>query len=123
MLGASQLPGNNRSRHLRSEEKDLIRKALGSWIDVDLNNLKVLDAGDGGMGGIRFVSDGPSKRVFGSELARLGYIDADGVPVSITLSSDSNGDLFEIDFWKVDFSPLVIYPKSDQLEKGDPQGR
>ena len=112
---------DSQSRHLRSEEKDLIRKALGSSISADLDNLKVTDADDGGMGGVRFETDRSPRRIFGSELARLSYVDADGVPVSVTLNSDLNGDLFEIDFWKVDFSPIVVYPTSDQLQIGDAQ--
>ena len=114
---------DSQSRHLRSEEKNLIRKALGSSISADLDNLKVIDANDGGMGGVRFETDRSPKRIFGSELARLGYIDADGIPVSVTLNSDLNGDLFEIDFWKVDFSPIITYPTSGQLQTGDPMKR
>ena len=117
MSDASQSHDSNRSRYLRSDEKDLIRMTLGSSICANLDDLKVVDADDGGMGGVRFETNNPLRQVFGSELARLDYVDTDGVPVSITLNSDSNGDLFEIDFWKADFSPLAAYPTRDRLSK------
>lgn len=120
MSGASQSHDSGESRYLRSDEKDLIRKALGPSSCADLDNLKVLDADDGGMGGVKFEAHRSPGHVFGSELARLRYVDADGTPVSITLNADKNGDLFEIDFWKIDFSPLVSYPTSEKLERGDP---
>ena len=120
MSGASQTHDDRHPRLLRSEEKDLIKKALGPSIDMNLDRMKVFDANDGGMGGVRIDVDRSPTRVFGSEVARLAYIDADGVPVSITLNLDKSGNLFEIDFWKVDFSPLVAYPKVDQLKRGDP---
>jgi len=63
---------------------------------------------DGGMGGIRFVM--ADQRVFGKEIARGQYMDSDGVLVSITLNIDVRGELFELDFWKVDFSRLNRYP-------------
>lgn len=34
-------------------------------------------------------------------------MDQDGVDVIATLSLDNYGDLFELDVWKVDFSPVV----------------
>ena len=53
----------------------------------------------------------PSSRQHGKTLAEAQYNDVDGVLVSIALNIDKNGNLFEMDFWKVDFSPLRSYPK------------
>lgn len=61
---------------------------------------------DGGMGSIRFESKKPGRRL-GSDLARETFVDEDGVEVIATLSLDNYGDLFELDIWKVDFSPVV----------------
>ena len=119
MSGASRYRGDNRSRLLRADEKALIRGVLGSSTDLNLDAMKVFDADDGGMGSIKIEVDRSPTRVFGSELARLGYTDADGVHVSITLNLDNIGDLFEIDFWKIDFSPLISYPTSEQLKRDD----
>ncbi len=66
------------------------------------------------MGSVRFARREGS-RSFGAEIARAEYTDDDGVLVSITVNVDENGDLFEIDFWKADFSPLRRYPRPDDL--------
>ena len=68
------------------------------------------------MGSIRFVQ--PEPRSFGKALVEAQYVDSDGVLVSIAVNADNSGDLFEVDFWKVDFSPLKRYPKpSDLVDK------
>ncbi|MBK6296439.1 MAG: hypothetical protein IPF55_21165 [Rhodoferax sp.] len=35
--------------------------------------------------------------------------------MSIVVNVDKRGNLFELDFWKVDFSPLCQYPTPDRL--------
>lgn len=40
----------------------------------------------------------------------------DGVGVWLALLVDTHGGLFEVDMWKVDLSPLLRYPRRDQLE-------
>jgi hypothetical protein len=68
---------------------------------------------DGGMGSIRFLSD--DLRRFGRELISARYQDTDGALVSMSLNVDEYGDLFELDFWKVDFSPLKRYPRPQEV--------
>ena len=43
-------------------------------------------------------------------------MDDDGVLVSIELTVDERDELFELDFWKVDFSPLRRYPNPEDLK-------
>jgi hypothetical protein len=105
-------------RQLRIEEIDLIRALLsrisgGEELERTLPQCVVNDMNDGGMGSIRFISRQP--RVMGKQLVETGYMDSDGVPVSIALNVDMDGALFELDFWKVDFSPLKVYPKPRDL--------
>jgi hypothetical protein len=78
----------------------------------------VVDLSDGGMGSIRFV-DGPDDAAgrMGRELVTVGYTDKDEMPVSISLNVDDRGSLFEIDIWKVDFSPLLRYPRPADLRR------
>jgi len=65
------------------------------------------------MGSIRFVKS--ELRAFGAATAEAEYIGDDGVLVSIAVNSDNWGELYEIDFWKVDFSPLRRYPNPTDL--------
>jgi hypothetical protein len=70
---------------------------------------------DGGMGSIRFVGDQPHERHLGKVLREAKFLDADGTLVLISINLDQNGTLFEVDFWKVDFSPLCRYPSFVEL--------
>ena len=73
------------------------------------------DINDGGMGSITFLNPSQTrKRSLGKALAEAQYTDEDGIPVSIVVNADKNNELYELDFWKVDFSPLRRYPKPEQ---------
>ena len=118
MSGSSQFDGLDRTRALREEERELICSLLcGSSYNVSpeksLSESRVMDMHDGGMGSIRIVQSEP--RRFGRALAEAQYRDSDGVLVSIALNADNGGQLFELDFWKVDFSSLKRYPRPSDL--------
>ena len=82
---------------------------------------------DGGMGSIRFLpigSTGDDVREFGEEIGSCHFTDADGVVVSVALYADSFGQPFELDVWKVDYSPLQRIPiDSKCLVLDIPDGR
>jgi uncharacterized protein DUF6984 len=106
------------SRPLRPEERDLISLLLSRTpnskeLQSDLIESRVMDMNEGGMGSIRFVR--LDSRHFGKELVTGQYLDSDGVLVSISVNADDQGTLFELDFWKVDFSPLKRYPKPEDI--------
>lgn len=67
---------------------------------------------DGGMGSLLLLPHGfvDKKRLFGGAISKYEFIDADGVEVLVALNLDQDGELFEIDSWKVDFSPLIRLP-------------
>jgi hypothetical protein len=118
MSDESQFTKSLSGRPLRKEELELISSLLsrispGAVVENTLAACRVTDMDDGGMGSIRFVQ--PEPGTFGKELAEAEYVDRDGVRVSIALNAGSNGQLFELDFWKVDFSPLGRYPKPSEL--------
>ena len=118
MLDKAQLGVSSPSRALREEERELICFMLSGArtdgsLDIDLGPSRVVDMQDGGMGSIRFVRSG--RRVLGRVVAEAEYEDIDGVLVSVSINSDSEGQLFEVDFWKVDFSSLKRYPKYSEL--------
>jgi hypothetical protein len=67
---------------------------------------------DGGMGSLRFV--GTNDRRFGRRIGSAEFNDTDGTLVSVALNLDQYGELFELDLFKVDFSPLQrIAPASE----------
>jgi hypothetical protein len=100
-------------RPLRLEEESFIRALLrrardGEHLLVQLEHAQVLDMNDGKMGSVLFA--GHDNRFSGSCLVEAQYVDHDGVPVSIVLNADTTGQLYELDIWKADFSPLQAYP-------------
>jgi hypothetical protein len=69
---------------------------------------------DVGMGSVRFLSP-RTERKFGMQIAEAEYTDQKGVLVSITVNTNEQSELYELDFWKVDFSALIRYPSPDQI--------
>lgn len=80
-------------------------------------NLQVEKLDDGGMGSIAFYQPGHEKqeRKFGQELLHAQFVDEDDVLVSLTLNVDCRGLLYEMDLWKVDFSPLIKFPNIEDI--------
>jgi len=74
-----------------------------------LPTIKVQDMDDGGMGSLLFESEKQDRKL-GDVIAEMQYLDEDDVPVFVSLNLDKDGDLFELDSWKVDFSPLRRIP-------------
>lgn len=121
MSDASQAPDLGPARPLSAKEKALIEKMLrGTACEArgqqQLANTRVQGMVDGGMGSIRFCAAPSKERSFGDEIAEASFRDADGVLVSVTLNTDQFGDLFELDLWKVDFSPLLRLPDANDVE-------
>jgi hypothetical protein len=101
-------------RSLRPAERALIL-ALSPQFGVELDDALVREMQDGGMGSIRFL--GGDDRRYGRTIAEAMYVDDDGIVVSIHLNVDKTDSLFELDLWKVDFSPLLRYPRPDDLQR------
>jgi len=103
-------------RKLKTEELDLILsllkdKASNKAIIDNLHNRMVEEMDDGGMGALLFLSDNEENRTFGEEIAEISLLDSDGVPVSFALYLDNEGDVFELDVFKADSSPLKQFPR------------
>ncbi len=103
-------------RELREDELRVLRKMLSQTsieteFEEQLVSMKVQTMADGGMRSILFYNGRDRSLLdYGGQIAEAAFQDADGVPVSITLSVDTIGDLFEMDVFKADFSPLIRYP-------------
>ena len=109
-------------RALRQEERELLSALLNRVLADARPQVKedifAIDLTDGGMGSIRIATghEQPGRRM-GRELAAAKYEDEDGVLVSVSLNVDQHGELFEIDMWKVDFSPLRRFPRPEDLHR------
>ena len=125
MLEESQSNRTPQARPMRPAERELVEMLLAGknvkpGIVSKLSSVLVEDMQDGGMGSIRFLTQGRSTKGFGESIARAEYIDEDGVLVSITINVDQENELYEVDFWKVDFAPLKRYPRvSDLIQVGN----
>lgn len=113
-------PSQEQRRRLRPDEVALIVKMLESdstrsEFSARCSDYFVQDVNDGRMGTIRFLAPSNPNQRFGDEIARAEYEDQDGVMVSITINTDQHGELYELDFWKVNFSPLSRYPEPSQV--------
>ncbi|MFY7861791.1 MAG: DUF6984 family protein [Chitinophagales bacterium] len=105
------------SRNIKDEEKILITSILELANSVErITSIPevVYDLDDGGMGSIKFTNN-PAK-VYGKDLLQVSYFDSETTPVIITLTVDKNDDLFELEFWKVNFEKLLRYPKANDIE-------
>ena len=107
-------------RKLQKEEADLIAAMVrdspkANEILRSLSGRLVKDMKDGGMGSLRFK--GPDNRDprFGKKIAEAEFTDEDGILASAVVNLDDSGELFELDVWKVDFSPLKRYPRPEEL--------
>ena len=91
--------------------KFLIKKASINFLD-DLKNLLVREMEDGGMGSLSLIPKGleNEKRAIGEQVSEYQFNDEDGVTVLATLYVDTLERLFEMDVWKVNFSPLIRFP-------------
>lgn len=84
--------------------------------DVHLPNgwqdeLMVEDMDDGGMGSLTLYPPIYSaERAFGRQVSEYQFLDKDMTPVIATLYVDKQEHLFELDIWKVDYSPLLSLP-------------
>lgn len=99
-----------------TKEELAIIMHLATGSDLQLPNdfpdgLQVSDMDDGGMGSLKLYPKGIlcENRRFGSAPAEIQFNDLDGIPVLATLNLDEEGNLFELDVWKVDFSPRISY--------------
>lgn len=82
------------------------------WKEVDVESLRVSDMDDGGMGSLLFDTTKPH-RIFGRALSEGCFKDEDGFPVLVAIYLDMEDEIFELDSWKVDFSPRRRLPESE----------
>ncbi|MDB5199722.1 MAG: hypothetical protein JWO92_1685 [Chitinophagaceae bacterium] len=91
----------------------LIKNASVTFNEKWNERLLVKPMDDGGMGSLLFFPNGKfdTNRSFGKCVSENQFKDADNVEVIASLNVDSKGNLFELDIWKTDFSPLIKIPE------------
>ncbi|MXV14164.1 DUF6984 family protein [Hufsiella ginkgonis] len=103
------------ARRLKDPESSLIKALLkGTKFENELTAqiglLQVEEMQDGEMGSLRVVRP-HKKQSLGAIAAQAEFTDEDDVPVSVTLNLNQDGELFELDIFKADFSPLKKFPE------------
>ena len=107
-------------RKLNEQEITIIKKLICEQeishhkLLIGIENLYVKELTDGGMGSLEFISE--DRRHLSETIAEAEFYDEDNVPVFLFLGIDSRGELFELDVFKANFSPLKKWPSVDQLD-------
>lgn len=99
-------------RPIRPEERTLIEHLLGFVKEGHRYSIprEVENLGDTG---IQLSPRGEHAQ----DLVEADYKDADGREVLITLTTNQYDELYELDLWKTNFSPLLHYPEPDKVKR------
>ena len=86
-----------------------VPELVADWVE----DVLVRDHDDGGMGSLDLWLPSRSSlpRSLGKTVAEYRFKDEDGVDVLVALNLDQNCVPYELDIWKVDFSPLIRIPE------------
>ena len=106
------------NRKLTAQEENLLSilvKRSSVILPTDWKEgLLVRSMNDDGMGSLYLFPKGEIKeddRSFGESVSEFQFTDQDGIEVIASLNLDNNGDLFELDIWKTDFSKVIRLPE------------
>ncbi len=109
-------------RRLFKREKRLVQK-LAAQVNLALKptweaHMIVSPMQDGGMGSLRLYPNGitTQERQFGRQVSSCLFKDKDNVDVIATLNLDKQGNMYELDLWKVDFQPIIALPPTYEKE-------
>jgi hypothetical protein len=104
-------------RPINNSEKQLLTHLLSYLPTKHKIPDEVMVLSDGNMGSIQFVDlENRSGRMYSRDLIEASYIDKDGIEVLITLILDNYNNLYELEFWKADYSELLYYPTPNQVQ-------
>lgn len=96
-----------------SEKQFIIILLKHSTLKVEIPEM-VIQLKDEKMGSISFDIDQNQSR--NERIVSGNFMDDDGILVDFELTIDKQGNLFELDLWKVDFNQLVSFPKENEIE-------
>jgi hypothetical protein len=91
----------------------LIKKSLKKISSDWKEKITVQPMNDGRMGSLVICTNDKKEQDqrFGEQISEYHFTDKDGIDVIVSLNVDNNGNLFELDIWKTDFTPLIEFPK------------
>lgn len=106
-------------RSITPEELAIIRRLLqlagvSDAVCDHAEGALVLPMADGGMGSVQFASNKDRPRRT-RQVAHGVAADRDGVLLDMTVNLDQDGQLFELDIWRVDFAPIQRYPAPEEI--------
>lgn len=96
----------------------LVKQASVSLPHSWKETIRVEAMNDGGMGSLSIYPSGTKdqiNRMFASEASNVEFKDKDGVYVLASLFLDQHGQLFELDIFKGDYSPLIEIPDISEM--------
>ena len=107
-------------RRLRAEERELIIAMVRDLPEAQnllrgINNAVVEDMNDGGTGSLKFIDLTKTKTRIAMQVCAATFMDMDGMPASVTINIDQDGDLFELDIFKADNSRLKSFPSPGEV--------
>lgn len=103
-------------RNITIDEKRLldylVKKSHFNLPDNWDQSLQVSEMDDENMGSLRLFTSqcDVGKPSFGKRVSECHFKDSDGVDVIASLNIDSNGNIYELDLWKVNFTELKKIP-------------
>ncbi len=102
-------------RKIRAEEKLLVAHLLqlAGYTTAQYPIREDVEEYEGGKMGSISMGDDPN--LYDGDLMQVQYEDIDGTEVIITLTKDKHNRLLDLDFWKIDFSKLLLYPTPDKV--------
>lgn len=107
-------------RKLTAKEENLIELLIQKE-NLNINsswkkNILAFSMNDGKMGSLKLYPEGiydEKREYIQSFVSEYEFKDKDGVDVVASLFLDKEGNLYELDIWKVDFSELISLPDLD----------
>jgi hypothetical protein len=99
---------------LERETPLIVHLLAQAKLTVDISQLHASPMDDGGMGSLLFATAGTGPR-HAKEVAVCYFEDEDGVSIRAGLNVDQHEQLYELDVWKVDFSPLRRWPAASDI--------
>jgi hypothetical protein len=104
-------------RPIKEEEITIIKHMLAlSGLDyAQFKAPSMVDEYENGKMGS--IGMGEPTAEYAGDIIRVQFNDADTVQVVVSLTKDTNGQLLDLDFFKVDLSKLIQYPTPSMVEE------